>query len=143
MQQRERPVVVVGVDGSAASLEALAWALDYARRAEAAVRVVTVWHHPSRRPATAEWDPALAAREIQQRSLECMDGLLNDVQVELVVEPGWPADILTEESDGAALLVLGATGHSPSDGGWVGSTTLHCVSHSHCSVTVVRHAGPT
>jgi nucleotide-binding universal stress UspA family protein len=41
-------VVVVGVDGSEASKDALRWAIRLARMADGTtVRAVTVWHYPA------------------------------------------------------------------------------------------------
>jgi nucleotide-binding universal stress UspA family protein len=39
-------VVVVGVDGSEASRDALRWAIRYAHTTGATVRAITVWHFP-------------------------------------------------------------------------------------------------
>jgi hypothetical protein len=41
-----RPKIVVGVDGSEASVEALAWAIEEAGRRRATVEAVTVWEDP-------------------------------------------------------------------------------------------------
>lgn len=38
--------IVVGVDGSDSSLEALDWALEEARLRSGQVHVVTTWHYP-------------------------------------------------------------------------------------------------
>src|SRR6266540_801982 len=52
-------VVVVGVDGSEPSRDALRWAVHYARTTGAIVRAVTVWHFP----ASFGWGSALAIPE--------------------------------------------------------------------------------
>lgn len=134
------PIVVVGVDGSSGSIQALRWALDYARRLPSTLKVVTAWHTPAHPTAPAQWTPERAAEEIQQRSLECLGALPGDVHLECLVVQGWPAEVLAEESLGSDLLVLGATGHSPAHRNGLGSTSLHCASHARCSVVIVRSA---
>lgn len=133
-----RPLVVVGVDGSAGSLNALVWALGYADKHGAAVRVVTAWHEPAHRTTSAEWDPETASGEMQRRCLESVGDLAHGVPVEHVVVAGWPGEVLTELSEAADLLVVGATGHSRVQNGRIGSTSLHCISHSHCTIVIVR-----
>ena len=38
--------VVVGVDGSTASIDALRWAADYARLSDSPLLAVSAWHWP-------------------------------------------------------------------------------------------------
>jgi len=135
----EPETVVVGVDGSAASDRALAWALDYARQVGALVRMVTVWHFPTLyQDIPPNWDPESSATSIQKKALESVGGLAEGIPIESKVRSGWPADVLIDESESADLLVLGARGHSPIARALLGSTCLHCASHSLCSVMIVR-----
>jgi nucleotide-binding universal stress UspA family protein len=54
---------------------------------------------------------------------------------------GTPASaVLVAESERADLLVVGHRGHGGVTGVVLGSVALHCVSHAHCPVTVVRRA---
>ena len=74
-------------------------------------------------------------------------GLLADETRELVVAgvpitqevvEGKAAKVLVEQSAEAALLVVGATGRGALADRVLGSVTLRCVSHAHCTVVVVR-----
>lgn len=138
----ERPVVV-GVDGSEASLEAADWAADEARFRRTRLRVVHVnfWN-----------DTALAIpgfeEEARQQAGVLEDALARirathpDVEVEgrALEPPTVPA--LVAESAEAALLVVGSRGRGAVRGLLLGSVSHECVQHAHCSVLVVRGDRP-
>jgi nucleotide-binding universal stress UspA family protein len=52
------PRVVVGVDGSSASLKALQWALDYASATHSQIDVVAAWEWPT----TLAWSAPFPSR---------------------------------------------------------------------------------
>jgi nucleotide-binding universal stress UspA family protein len=99
-----RPVIIVGVDDSATSRRALAWALAEAARLGAVVEAVTTYD-----AAGGE-----AAREVAcSRQQSVIDEVIGEVPADVVprhVLPGKPVDVLTLRSRDAYLLVLG--GHS-------------------------------
>lgn len=47
MTAPDRPVVVVGVDGSTGSRDAVRWAAEYAKLAGADLRAVSSWRWPN------------------------------------------------------------------------------------------------
>ena len=47
MTTQERPIIVVGVDGSEASKDALAWAAEQARVTSAELLAITAWRPPT------------------------------------------------------------------------------------------------
>lgn len=53
---------------------------------------------------------------------------------------GHPAEVLVDESKAADLLVVGSRGHGAITGVLIGSVSIHCVTHAHCPVVVVRGA---
>lgn len=134
--------IVVGVDGSESSKEALRWAAGEAERSGAALQVVMTWDNPYRemwlphdRSGT---DPlALVKRTITGLVDEVL-GSPPAVKVETMAAEGPPAQVLVRAAEGADLLVVGSRGHGGFAGVVLGSVSLHCVSHAPCPVVVVR-----
>jgi nucleotide-binding universal stress UspA family protein len=138
--------VVVGVDGSPESGQALAWAARYAQSVGARVQAVLAWHYPSVAggppPGTA---PASVTSEVEHSRYEILDkaiaaacGNQPGLQIERKVVYGHPAQALIDESKVADLLVVGHRGHGGFMGMTLGSVSTHCVQHASCPVTVVR-----
>ncbi len=138
--------VVVGVDGSDGSREALHWALGEARLRHATLRVVHAWRMPYS-PATAGYVPLpeaplyAAAKKGAQLVLtaEILAIEAGDVTVEPLLVEGSAAAVLREAGKDADLLVVGSRGH----GGFVelmlGSTGQQVAHHATCPVVIVRH----
>jgi nucleotide-binding universal stress UspA family protein len=140
-------VVVVGVDGSEASKDALRWAMSYARMAGATLRVVTVWHFP----ASFGWGPVLAvpemdleadARAALKETIEAVATTGKPVTMQTEVLEGPPALMLLRAARDADLLVVGSRGHGAFAGMLLGSVSEHCAHHATCPVVVVRHPHP-
>ena len=140
--QREHRIVV-GVDGSASSKAALAWAVRQAGLTGAAVDVVTAWEFPSFFPAP--WPPDLGGdwKELAQRvAAEAVAELPDSArraEIRTRVGEGNAAQVLLDASDGADLLVVGSRGHGGFAEALLGSTGQHCVHHATCPVVVIRH----
>jgi nucleotide-binding universal stress UspA family protein len=137
--------VVVGVDGSPASIDALRWAADYARLAGAPLLAVSAWHWPVAMvvsvPVPEGFDPIAEGQKT-------LDAILAD---ELGKDPGFPvttqvtegaaAQALIAASHGARLLVVGSRGHGGFAGLLLGSVSEQCTHYAACPVVVVRHHG--
>jgi nucleotide-binding universal stress UspA family protein len=140
MSQAHADRVVVGVDGSAGSMNALLYAVDEARRRGAVLEVVTVayWDNPGiefTRPSHDEllgWGRHLLADMCEKVGID--DG---DPPVEQVVVEGHPARALLQQAQGAAVLVIGHRGHGTMRSALLGSVSLRCVSHAVCPTVVV------
>ena len=139
--------IVVGIDGSPPSRDALAWAVRLARRLDAGVRALQVSddvftaHRKGycSSEQAEEWSAA-ARREGLASMREMVDDLgeeASDVKVELDVVPGQPADVLVEASRDAELLVVGPRGMGRLRL-LLGSVSLACLQQAHCPVVVVR-----
>ena len=135
MTGRER-VVVVGVDGTAASVAALRHALAYAQGDAAEVEVVTAWsgldlsresRHAARRAALRA-QTAVVARARRQVDV--------DVHVSAVLVEGHPHQVLVDAARGADRLVLGAPTLHPGP--------LHhvCLRRATCPVVLVPADDP-
>ncbi len=143
------PVVVVGVDGSRASVDALGWAVEYARCADASLRVVLAWERPTRvgySPGVSplpDAEPADRGREEAAADtltavIRMAAGETPPVPVERRVVQGPPAGVLIEEAATADLLVVGSRGHGAVTSLLIGSVSTHCVQRAPCPVVVVR-----
>jgi nucleotide-binding universal stress UspA family protein len=139
---REAPGrIVVGVDGSPSSLQALRWALRQAKATDSSVEAVHAWQIPVAYGTAVAVVPGDNFAESARRALEeSVDEALagrDDVQVDRVTEQGLPAQVLIERSRGAELLVVGS-GRGGFKGLLLGSVSQHCVAHAHCPVVVLR-----
>lgn len=142
--------IVVGVDGSGPSIDALRWAIAEAAAHHATVEAVITWSFPimaadglSGGMVTA-FNPAEiedSARQALETAIEtaCPDGDARKAIERKVVEGG-AGHALVDASKGADLLVVGSRGHGGFAGLLLGSVSTQCVHHAHCPVTVVRPA---
>jgi nucleotide-binding universal stress UspA family protein len=147
-----RPRIVVGVDGSTGSREALAWALTEAVTRGADVEVVSAfpvdfyWTDPylldSHRLDQIRSDTEARARVMvdevrQDPALAGVEGV-TDLDIQVVVAAGAPALHLVQRSEGAELLVVGSRGRGALRSAVAGSVALHCSAHAACPVVVVH-----
>jgi nucleotide-binding universal stress UspA family protein len=137
-----RALVVVGVDGSRECADAMKWAAAYASATGARLRAVLAWHYPSAVGPAPGVAPESVSDEVEHHMNEAMDHVIAegapDIDVERQVGYGHPAQVLVEQSKEADLLVVGNRGHGAFSGMLVGSVSMHCVTHAHCPVVVVR-----
>ena len=132
--------IVVGIDGSDASIDALRWALHQAQLTNSALEAVTSWHNPMGYVAEfaaeeVHWD-VVASRNLDDTLAKVEPG---DLEIKRTVSQGHPAEVLTDASTNADLLVVGSRGHGGFVGMLLGSVSVHVSAHAHCPVVVVRH----
>ena len=136
------PIIVVGVDGSEASMRALRWAADQAKLTGASLTVVTTWEFPPTfgwaPPYPSDFDPDKDARAALQKHVDAVLGSEPEVAVQLDVVEGHPAFVLTETARDAELLVVGSRGHGAFAGMLLGSVSEYCAAHASCPVVIVR-----
>ncbi len=141
-----QPVVVVGIDGSESSKDALRWALVYARLTGLTVHLVTTWEYPTAYgwsvAVPLDVDLSSDAKAVQDAVLAEVvgEGGAGDVVVRGSVLEGHPSPVLLHEAADATLMVLGSRGHGEFAGMLLGSVSQHCVAHSRCPVVVVPPA---
>jgi nucleotide-binding universal stress UspA family protein len=136
---------VVGVDGSAKSIEALRWASRIAAGTGACVDAVTTWQPGLEVPgpfvaaahATLE-GPENDARALLARTVEAAYGNDDAPTVRMHARQGDPADILIEESKTAQLLVVGSRGLGQVAGLLLGSVSARCAEQAHCPVLIMH-----
>ena len=146
--QQPDDVIVVGVDGSVDSKDALRWAGRQADLTGAGLLAVTTWHLPTiaygagALPFPADFDPEQESRRALDAAIAEVLGDQPGVKVSTLVVEGHPQLELLKAAEAAQLLVLGSRGHGAFAGMLLGSVSQHCVAHSTCPVVVVHHQRP-
>ncbi len=140
--------IVVGVDGSDSSRNALNWAYEESAQHGAALTVVTTWHPPAlpMTPPYGNIPPEDYGDQPRREALALLDKFTSElvpkdpaVDIRTSVEEGKnPARVLIERSKEADLLVVGSRGHGGFVGMLLGSVSQHLVAHAECPVVVVR-----
>jgi nucleotide-binding universal stress UspA family protein len=137
--------IVVGIDGSEGSREALRFAAAEARLRNEHLRVVSAWHVPTALYAGAgsgfvapveEEDLSRATRQAVEAELAEVLGA--DADVDVIMREGNAAHVLIEESTDATLLVVGSRGHGGFTGLLIGSVGQQCAAHARCPVVIVH-----
>ncbi|GAA1156272.1 universal stress protein [Streptomyces hebeiensis] len=139
--------VVVGVDGSRGSLQAIDWAAAEAERSELPLRLVhaSLWeHYEGVRPSIGTDRPSqqVYAENLVATAEQRVRRLAPDVKATTAVQPEDPVTALLREADEASLLVLGPRGHGPVLSMLLGSVSLAVAGRARCPVVVVRGAEP-
>jgi nucleotide-binding universal stress UspA family protein len=140
-QDIRKATIVVGVDGSDSSRQALTWAVHYAALIGAEVDAVISWNYPvgyGIGAVASDWNPGEDARHLLAKTVIAVLG--DDIPVPLteVVREGNPAQVLLDETKDAQMLVVGSRGHGGFVGLLLGSVSAHCAEHAHCPVLVIH-----
>jgi len=138
--------IVVGVDGSPTSREALTWSMRQAELTGAAVDAVIAWHNPAviggmpHGPVAVLEQSAFGefAATTLSDSIRGAAGEDSPVSVNPVVRQGNAAQVLLDAAKGADLLVVGSRGHGGFARALLGSVSQHCVHHAPCPVVIIR-----
>ena len=136
-----RPRIVVGIDGSSCSAEALRWALRMANSTGATVDAVIAWHMPNMYGVgylPGDYDPAGDAEKIMTETVDATVGVTRPDGMRLIARQGLPAKVLLDESEGAQMLVVGSRGHGGFAGLMLGSVSAACAEHARCPALVVH-----
>ncbi|MFD7258219.1 universal stress protein [Streptomyces sp. NPDC059874] len=136
------PRVVVGVDGSPASYEALRWAVRYARLIAGTVDAVAAYDLPgaagwSAPAADVAFDEEQARKDLTDE-IEKVLRQVGEVPLEQHVVRGSAAKVLIGASAGAELLVVGSRGRGGFASLLLGSVGQQCAAHAPCPVVLVR-----
>lgn len=142
--------VVVGVDGSDSSKQALLWARFMARMSASPLEVVGVWL-----PFTAhgvmgaglamippDVDPAGEAERSLTATVDEVFGADRPIGLRLTVREGNAAQVLIAAGRNAQLLVVGSRGWGGFPGLMLGSVSTACVEHARCPVIVLHGDTP-
>jgi nucleotide-binding universal stress UspA family protein len=139
--------IVVGIDGSEESKNALRWAVDEARLRSAEIVAVHAWEAP---PAIPEPGPAPGfdlvgiLPEVQEAGERLVTTVVNevvgdsDVTVEPVAIAGPPASVLVDAARDADMLVVGSRGHGGFTALLLGSVSQQLAHHAPCPLLIHR-----
>lgn len=140
--------IVVGVDGSAESVDALRWGCREAslRAAEvlavlaleSACHQVASYAVPAPRQSGGSWG---AARDVLRKSVGEAVSVFPGVTVRTEIAEGLAARVLLDHATGADMLVLGRTAHAPDPYRPAGPVIRACLRAARCPVVIIGPAG--
>jgi nucleotide-binding universal stress UspA family protein len=139
-QTRDRPAIVVGVDGSGPSITALRWAGALAPLLQAHIRAVTCWHFQIAVGTFTPvlWNPEEEARKVCAAAVaKAFDGV-PPAGLEMVTTQGAAAKVLVDESRTAHLVVVGSRGRGGFEGLLLGGVSATVAEHAKCPVLVAH-----
>jgi nucleotide-binding universal stress UspA family protein len=138
--------IVVGIDGSSESKQALRWAANEAKLRGTALRVVHAWAFPyfALGPGIEPVFDAdvidnvrRVAEELVDNELAELGDVASGLEVERAAVEGAPAPSLLEAAEGADLLVVGSRGLGGFAGLLLGSVSQQCAHHAPCPLVIV------
>lgn len=134
--------ILVGIDGSDSSKEALRAGDRIARALDVPLVALMFWQGP---PVYEGWEtvdpfrPPAGSAELLRSTIADVFGADVPEHVRTGLRHGRAAARLIEESEDALMLVLGRRGHGGLRDSALGSVSNACLAHAHCPVLVVRH----
>lgn len=137
--------VVVAVDGSPASDNAVRWAANTAAKRDVALRLASSYTMPQFLYAEGMVPPQELYDDLQRETMQKVDDarevaleVAPELRIGHAVAEGSPIDMLLEMSRDAGMIVTGSRGLGGLSGVVLGSVSAAVVSHAHCPVVVVR-----
>lgn len=147
-----RPIILAGVDGSASSLAAAAYAADLAVRRKAVLRLIYAYETPAYGylPIAlldrSAYDDLTAKADVDRLLAETAErvraGYPDLVGIETASSLGGAAAVLVDASRSAAVTVVGCRGVGGFGSLLLGSVSAQVSSHGHGPVIVVRPPVP-
>lgn len=138
-------IIVVAVDGSNASNQAVRWAANAAAKRGTALRLASSYTMPQFLYAEGMVPPQELFDELQAETSEKIDAareialeVAPDIKIGHTIAEGSPIDMLLEMSNDVTTIVMGSRGMGGLTGMVMGSVSASVVSHANCSVVVVR-----
>ena len=145
--------ILVGVDASKGSIEALRYAAEEARMRGAVLEVMYVFDPPEQVtafpvPPTKGRDQGATLEEKRRRSREDLGRWLDDIDIDFEdIEIEWsvladrrPSRALVDRSAYADLVVVGSRGHGGFSGLKLGSVSEQVTRHAKAPVLVIRES---
>jgi len=141
--QPAEPRIVVGVDGSHESRQALRWGGWLAAGADAWLEVVGVWQYPAASNwgtsgVPMNWSPEQDMEKVLTEAVDAAFGDQRPPRLRLMAVEGHPVPALLERSRGALAVVVGSRGHGGFGGMLIGAVSAKVAEHASCPVLVVH-----
>jgi nucleotide-binding universal stress UspA family protein len=133
--------IVVGVDGSPSSQQALRWGARAAAAFGAGLDAVIAWEFPAMygwASVPSDWDPAQDMRAVLDQTLQDVFGDQPPAGLRRLVNEGGAARVLLDASQDAIMLVVGSRGHGGFTGLLLGSVSANVAEHASCPVLIVH-----
>ena len=140
-KQAEPRPIIVGVDGSPTSIDALRKAAEIARAPDWPIEAITAWQFPFGYDGTFPtdvWSPEEDAKRLLVAAVEVAFDAEQPKRLTMMTAPGPAASVLIEKSDGASMLVVGSRGRGGFTGLLLGSVSTACAQHAHCPVLIMH-----
>ncbi|MFP7366571.1 universal stress protein [Corynebacterium callunae] len=138
-------IVVVAVDGSDASKQAVRWAANTANKRGIPLRLASSYTMPQFLYAEGMVPPQELFEDLQAESLEKVNEareiaheVAPEIKIGHTIAEGSPIDMLLEMSNDVTMIVMGSRGLGGLSGMVMGSVSGAVVSHANCPVVVVR-----
>lgn len=136
--------IIVGVDGSEASVEALRCALRLGALAGTTVSAIAVWQPvPFGMWTKSLYGPAKEAAAILTAAVDRVCGEDVPEWFTAMAKQGAAAKTLVDGSKDADLLIVGTRGRPKVAGILLGSVSSACVGQATCPVLIVNSSGDT
>ena len=138
--------ILVAVDGSKSSGDALTVAIDLAKKYKATICLLHAFPHVSDLLGTPQYEHLLEARStIGEALLESMRAQVPDgikVDMQLIEGPPAPAILRVADEDGFDLIVMGSRGQGQLAGMLLGSVSNIVAQRAKCPVMIVHGLPP-
>ena len=137
--------IVVGVDGSSDSEQALRWGAQIASTLGARLEIVTAWEYPPSFGWAAiapDWNPAKDMEKVAADTVQAVFGDEPPADLRVQVREGSAAKVLIEASQGAVMLIVGSRGHGGFSGMLLGSVSANVAEHASCPVLIIHGDQP-
>ena len=137
--------IIVAVDGSDASNEAVRWAANAALKRKQPLKLVSAYTMPQFMYADGMVPPQELYDELESEAGDKIENARKivtdfsaDVEVSYLVKEGAPIDTLLDLSETAEMIVMGSRGLGSLSSLVMGSVSSAVVAHAECPVVVVR-----
>jgi nucleotide-binding universal stress UspA family protein len=141
----QEDIVVVAVDGSPASHNAVRWAANTANKRGIPLRLASSYTMPQFLYAEGMVPPQELFDDLQAETMEKIDearAIAHEVAPEIkighTIAEGSPIDMLLDMARDVTMIVMGSRGLGGLSGMVMGSVSAAVVSHATCPVVVVR-----
>ncbi len=137
--------IVVGVDGSRPSQQALRWSAQLATVLGARLEIVAAWEYPPSfgwAAVAPDWNPGQDTENVVADTIAAVFADKPPADLQVHVREGGAAKVLLDACEGALMLVVGSRGHGGFAGLLLGSVSGNVAEHASCPVLIIHGDEP-